>query len=243
MLLLVFVFFLGCAATHPDQPPQQEVLRFAYQAPAATEQSMVPEYQIGYNDVLEVKFFNHPEFNETVRVRPDGRITLQKVGDLFVVGKTPAQVQDTVLSVYRKILKNPEITVFVREFGGINFYVLGSVKVPGSHKYEKNMTVLQAIATAGGFDRGAHINNIFLIRKQKDGYFYVHRLNLAMKDMQKIMAENIYIEPYDLIYVPKTTFASTMDFLKQLWEGVLPPLDLYLRTIYLYRHGSYIPKL
>ncbi len=242
IFFLLFILMVGCAGNRPQPPVPQEVVRFSYPAAEQELSAPLPEYQIGYNDLLEVKFFNHPEFNETVRVRPDGRITLQKIGDLFVMGKTPEQLRDTVLQVYRKILKNPDITVFVREFGAISFYVLGSVKVPGSHKYEKNLTVLQAIAMAGGFDRGAHVNNIYLIRKGSGGDFFVYRLNLALNDVKQALAQNLIVQPYDLIYVPKTTFASTMDFLKQLWEGVLPPLDLYLRTIYLYRHGSYIPK-
>lgn len=236
-LFLLLLVVLGGCSHHPPVSVRAggDVLRFAYQANSAASAQQVPEYQIGYNDLLEVKFFNNNQFNETARVRPDGRISLQKVGDLFVVGKTPAQVRDTIRVVYSRILKNPEVTVIVREFGGVKFYVLGAVKNPGGYEYAKNMTLLQAIAAAGGTEQGARMNSVFLIRKQKDGYFYVHRLNLSLGDMKQAVQENIAVEPYDLIYVPKTSFRKSVEFLKQVWDGYLAPVDLYLRTIFFYK--------
>jgi len=231
VFLLFFLLFSGCSHAQftAKEGNMVQSLRFAYQANFSSDPEVVPEYEIGYNDLLEVKFFNNPQFNETVRVRPDGRITLQKVGELFVIGKTPTEVKKIIEKTYRKILKKPEITVFVREFGGMNFYVLGVVKNPGNYPYAKNMTLLQAIATAGGYAPGAKQSSVFLIRKQKDGYFYVSRFNLDMDNPLKTVSQNVFVEPFDIIYVPKTFYGKTTDFLRNLFEGYLPPLDLYLQ--------------
>jgi polysaccharide biosynthesis/export protein len=236
IFIVALVFWGGCAGNSPHTSPgnSTESMRFAYQPKSPANPENVPEYKIGYNDLLEIKFFNNPDFNETVRVRPDGRITLQRIGDIFVIGRTPAQLCSRVDSVYSRIIRSPENTVFLREFGGLNFYVLGAVSKPGSYLYEKNMNVLQAVAIAGGELQGAKLTSVFVLRKRVDGYIYVNKVNVKPGRIADILSQNIFIEPYDIIYVPKTFFGKTTDFMRRLFEGYLPPLDLYLRTVYFY---------
>jgi protein involved in polysaccharide export with SLBB domain len=95
----------GCGGSRPPLTSYASVLLKQWgQFPSEQE---LPEYRIGYGDLLEVKFFNNPEFNETVRVRPDGRITLQRVGEMFVVGKTPGEVTAEIVETYKQILVAP----------------------------------------------------------------------------------------------------------------------------------------
>ncbi|RMG65612.1 MAG: hypothetical protein D6715_08295 [Calditrichaeota bacterium] len=234
----VLVFFVlalllqGCGGSKPPLTSYASVeLKQWGQFPSEQE---LPEYRISYGDLLEVKFFNNPEFNETVRVRPDGRITLQRVGEMFVVGKTPSQVTREVVETYRQILVAPEVTVFVREFGALNVYVLGMVERPGGVLYNKNLDILQAIALAGGVKEGAKTKSIILLRRTDDGRLHAWSFDLSFGNLGRTIRHNVAIQPNDIIYVPKTAFASATDFMRRLFEGLLPPVDLYLRTIFFY---------
>ena len=92
----------------------------------------MPEYRLGFGDEIEVKFFNNAQFNEMITVRPDGRITLEKIGDIYVTGMTPSQLDSLITTTYADIIRDPEVTVFVRKFGSYQTYILGEVGDPGA---------------------------------------------------------------------------------------------------------------
>ena len=72
------------------------------------------DYQIQVGDQLDIKFFFNPELNETVLVRPDGRIALQLIGELPIVGNTVEQIRTILIKNYSGQLKNPEVAVLLR---------------------------------------------------------------------------------------------------------------------------------
>jgi polysaccharide biosynthesis/export protein len=192
----------------------------------------LPEYLLGYGDVLEIKFFNQPEYNEAVKVRPDGRITLQKVGDFYVVGKTPSELQRLVTSVYSEYLVNPDVTVFVRDFGGQECYVMGEVEKPGMVSITKGMTLLRAIAAAGGPKKNAKLNSIILMRAGENDKADVTRLNLSFSSVDDDGNVDKSVKAFDVIYVPRTFIADLDNFASQVWNIVLPPVDSWVRFRY-----------
>ncbi len=191
----------------------------------------LPEYRIGMLDQLEIRFTYHERFNETVTVRPDGRITLEGSGDIFVAGLTPMELDRVVTEAYSKILQTAEVTVFVRSFGGLAIYVLGEVDQPGAFDLKPNLTVLQALALAGGPIRGAKLNSVVLLRRNPEGRLNATRLNLARGAISEAAAEDAQVFPQDVIFVPKTFIANVNEFLTQIYSGILPPLDSYLRVL------------
>ena len=190
------------------------------------------EYRLGFGDVIEVKFFNNNQFNETLTVRPDGRISMQKVGDIQIAGMTPAKLSSRIAETYSKIIKNPEVTVIVRNFGGYQVYVLGEVKSPGSFPVQRNMTILQAMALAGGQKETAKMKSILLMRRNQDGTVEAKRIDLSGPSPDAIKTNDSFVEAYDIIYVPKTFIANVNTFLDQAFSGVIPPLDIYLRAVW-----------
>ena len=72
------------------------------------------DYKVQVSDQLDIKFFFNPELNETVLVRPDGRIALQLVGEILVIGHTVEQVRSVIMEKYAGQLKNPEVAVLLR---------------------------------------------------------------------------------------------------------------------------------
>jgi len=124
-LFVICLYVSGCSERSLSKSNYQK----SYSYPA--EKTEVPEYTLGFGDVLEIKFFNNNQFNEIVSVRPDGRITMEKIGDIFVDGMTPSQLDSLITKTYADIILNPDVTVFVRQFGGYKVFVLGEVNTPG----------------------------------------------------------------------------------------------------------------
>ncbi|HUP34492.1 MAG TPA: polysaccharide biosynthesis/export family protein [Candidatus Limnocylindria bacterium] len=89
------------------------------------------DYIIGAEDVLEIQVWGSNELNQTVFVRPDGRLSLPLVGEIAVAGKTVQQLQDHLLAVYEKTVKGAVVTVIVKEIKSRPVYFIGGFAKPG----------------------------------------------------------------------------------------------------------------
>lgn len=200
---------------------------------AATDEPVRPEaYRLGFGDVIEVKLSTHPEFNEQVLVRPDGRISLQEIGDILVLGMTPAALDSFLTRTYAKILHNPNVTVILRQFGGQQVYVLGEVDRPGVYPLERNMTILRALAAAGGPKTSGNLKSVMVIRQNRRNILSAVRVDLGLRSLPDDLHRDIFIQANDVIYLPRTFVANVNQFLAQVYDGILPPLDIYTRWRY-----------
>lgn len=229
--LLLFTFCFGLIVINCSIKPRTRLTSIP-ETPKADYLQTLPEYRLGFGDLLEVKFFNNSQFNETVVVRPDGRISMEKVGDIHVAGKTPKELSEAITIAYAEIIKNPEVTVIVRNFGGYQVYVLGEVNVPGAYPIQQNMTILQALAKAGGQKDTANLKSILLLRRQLDGGIAANRIDLSVPSLEEINKNDRSVEAFDIIYVPKSFIANVNTFLNQAFSGLIPPLDIYLRAVW-----------
>lgn len=231
-------------AVKTDDKPKQVIIEEPVKAQASQQAVQVSqqipagrpaEYRLGYGDVVEIKFFYTPEYNETVTIRPDGYISLQRIGDLFVAGKTAAELDRQITVTYSEILQNPDVTVLVRQFGGQQCYVMGEVEKPGTIEVAKGMTMMRAIAAAGGPKKGAKMSSVILIRSSDLKKAEASRIDLSFGTLSKRMESDLPITAYDVIYVPKTFVADVGAFLSQIYDIVLPPFDAWARYEYWYK--------
>jgi protein involved in polysaccharide export with SLBB domain len=204
----------------------------------------VPEYRLGCGDEIEVKFFNNEQFNELIAVRPDGRITLERIGDIYVNGMTPSQLDSLVTVTYADIIRQPDVTVFVRRFGSYQVYVLGEVKNPGAYPVERNMTIVQVLSVAGGVPFSGAMGSVMVLRQGRneeikavkiDVNYYLAGGRLRLTTLEReidISVNDFFIQPMDIVYVPRTPIASIVEFLEEIYRGVLPPIDTYLRAVW-----------
>jgi polysaccharide export outer membrane protein len=122
------------------------------------EVQKVQEYRLAKEDVVEVAVWKEPDLSRTVPVRPDGKITLPLLGDVVAEGLTPTQLEKTVQEKLAPLVRDPRVTVIVHDVNGSRVYVTGMVTRPGVFPLRSHMTVLQALAMAGGLaefaDRG-----------------------------------------------------------------------------------------
>jgi len=176
------------------------------------------DYQIQVGDALDIKFFYHPELNESVVVRPDGRISLQLVHEVQASGLTPETLRENLRGKYEPQISKPEIAVIVRSFTAQKVYVDGEVAKPGLVPLVGSMTVLQSIASAGGLKDTARINEIILIRRGPE-----NRPASMLVNMEKAIdgtdpSQDLALQPADIVYVPRSPIASV-----NLW------VDQYIR--------------
>jgi len=140
-------------------------------APADKLDSILPdqEYVIGPQDLLTIDVWHEPELSQSVPVRPDGKISLPLVGELKVSGLTPRLLQAQVAKELDAYVHKPQVTVIVREVNSRKFYIIGQVERTGPYPLSARMTVLDALATAGGFRDFAKVQQIYLLRLMPDG--------------------------------------------------------------------------
>ncbi len=147
--LALLALALGCA--HQGGPP-----------PAAAPEA---PYVIGQSDELEVQVWQEPDLSRTVTVRCDGRISLPLLDDVKAEGLTPRQLREQLSGLYARLVTDPVVSVLVVEPLSATFFITGKVARPGEYPLLKQTSVLQAIATAGGFTEWAKRGKITLIRQ------------------------------------------------------------------------------
>jgi protein involved in polysaccharide export with SLBB domain len=183
---------------------------------------LAEEYRIQAGDQLDIKFFYNKDLNELVTVRPDGRISLQLVKSIMAAELTPEQLTDHLTKAYSAHLKDPEIAVLVRSFSSQRVYVDGEVAKPGVIPLAGPTTVHQAIAQAGGFVYTGNANDVLVIRRGPDNQPLAMMVNMQKVQDGIDLAQDIYLKPYDIVYVPKTAIASVNLWIEQYLTRMVP---------------------
>ena len=188
------------------------------------------EYKINAGDRLSIKLFYNPELNQEVTVRPDGRITLQLVNEVNVVGLTPAKLSEMLTEGYAKYLAQaPEITVAVSSFAGNRIFMGGEVGGGGGALMELDgpTTVLQQIMRSGGFKDTADRNRVVLVRRDENNkpVYMCLDIEKAMKGIDP--NQDVYLQPYDMILVPRSDVANFDLWVQQYIGGAIGPFVGY----------------
>jgi protein involved in polysaccharide export with SLBB domain len=202
------IIFCSCASQQLAATPPQI-------APGDSPESAPAPYIIQPEDKLDIKFFFNSELNETVTVRPDGKISLQFVDEVQAAGLKPSELDDILTKKYASQFAKPDLTVIVRTFAGQRIYVGGEVNREGLQIFSGRLTPLQAVFNAGGFKETANAKNTLVIRKGPGNAPIPIRLNLAELMKGKISQESFLLQPDDIVYVPKTGIAKANQFVSQ----------------------------
>lgn len=188
------------------------------------------EYYIGYGDVLDVLFLYNSDYSrEGIKVRPDGRISFQYVGEVAVAGKTPAYVDSLLTSKFSEILRDPQITVIIRDFQEQMIYVLGEVGRPGGYRYERGLTLMQGLSLGNGLSRDARKNGVVVVRRIAPEHILGIEINVDDILKNNRFDLDIPLRPFDIIMVPRSRLATTEDFIRSITGIIMQPADLYLK--------------
>ncbi len=167
-----------------------------------------PRYVLRPGDIVEIDFPLAPAFNQVQSVQPDGYISLQNLGDLYVGGRTVPELTEALKEKYVKIMRDPVITVVLKDFEHPYFIASGEVAKPGKYELRGTTTVAQAIAIAGGFSDVAKSSHVLLFRRVSDDYVNIKELDLKKMLGHGQLNEDVELQPGDLLFVPKSITAS-----------------------------------
>jgi len=194
------------SAAYPNHLAAQST-KLATEEHAATAASVkvsstANNYIIGPGDMLAVNVWKEPEISRTLPVRPDGNISLPLAGDLVANGRTPVELQNDIRQQLLTYFSDPEVTVVVQEAKSHKFNIVGEIEKPGSYVMSNPMTVLDAIAVAGGLRDFAKATKIYVLRVNSDGSRSRLPFNYKQVIKGQALQDNVQLEPNDTIVVP-----------------------------------------
>jgi len=190
--------------------------------PAPSLASASTSYIIKPGDKLDVKFYYNNTLNESVTVLPDGRFSLQLIQDVQAASLTTRELTAVLKKKYAPYLVDPEISVIVRSFDPLKIFVDGEVGKPGMVNKGQYMTIMQAIASAGGLRDTAHGNDVLVIRRN-----YLNKPFIITVDLDSVrdgtdVGQDIALKPYDIVYVPKSAIANVNTWVDQYIRKNIP---------------------
>jgi len=203
-IIFTSVFIAGlssCAGTKPNLPPKSW---------ESVEPSiLVDSYKMAVGDQVQINVWKNPELSMSAPIRPDGKIAMPLIRDVFAVGRTPEELGVVIENKLASYVKSPNVTVILSSLQGQAFLsrirVTGSVAQNMSMPYLQGMTVLDAVLEAGSIDLYADANNTKLHRRTKSGSVaYDIRLKDILEDGK--MLTNVILKPGDVITVPESNF-------------------------------------
>jgi polysaccharide biosynthesis/export protein len=166
----------------------------------ASSPGVPADYVIGADDTLRISVWKEPDMSVTLPVRPDGKISIPLLDDVQAAGMTPMQLAGSIHDKLKKYIADPRVTVVVTAMNSQRIYVLGEVVHTGAMPLLPNMTVLQALSSAG-FTQFANLKAIYVLRvisgKQTKIPF-----NYKSAIKGRSVQENITLKPGDTIVVP-----------------------------------------
>jgi polysaccharide export outer membrane protein len=193
---LVLLTVNGCAG-----------LRGNGRAPEPAEASTtagLPASTLGPNDIFEVRVYQEPELSGLYQVGPQGDIMFPLCKQVAVSGLTANGTAEKLRAcLLQGYLRNPQVSVLVKEFNSRKVFVFGEVQKPGTFAFEDGMSVVQALTLAGGFTKQAAQNSTSVTRHVNGQEV---KLKVYVQDIALGKAANVKLEPGDIVYVPESMF-------------------------------------
>jgi len=160
-----------------------------------------PDYVIGPEDTLHISVWKEPDLSGGVPVRPDGKISLPLLNDVQAAGSTPMKLASTITKELQQYVTDPHVTVVVTNINSKRIFLVGEVGHVGSLNMLPNMTVLQALASAGGFTQFANLKKIYILRNENGKQIKIP-VNYKVIVNGQSPEQNILLKPGDTIVVP-----------------------------------------
>jgi len=227
-LVLIGLLVGGCGS---DSKPgiRTEYFPFSESDQALYDSAKNARYRFHAGDLFAVDFKYMNELDqEDVLVLPDGHCNMTGLDDIVAAGLTVSELDAVLTAHFAKDYRNAELTVIVQQLGLRQVYVFGKVMQPGVKDMETyRMTVPQAVAAAGGFDKGASLDEILVIRITDQGYTY-RICDLAhLEKSEPLSFAQLDIQANDVIYVPSSALGDLKYFGDTVLASVLKMSSLF----------------
>ena len=175
-----------------------------------------PEYVLYPGDEIEIATPTAPELTRTLRVGPDGRVSLPLIGQLMAADRTIAELETAASGAYASQLVRPVVEITLKTAGPLKVWVAGEVKTPGVYDMAGDIDAYQAVVQAGDFLATAKPQEVALIRRGPGG-----RRMMRVVDLRPRRGEVVALRRGDLIYVPRSNLGELANFFTQV-RNALP---------------------
>jgi polysaccharide export outer membrane protein len=195
LLVLAAVLHAACSHGRAGPPPD----------PGAAQADLEPVAStLGAGDVVEVRVFQEAELSGVYQVGTDGDIIFPLCKSVSVSGLTANAAAETIRScLAKKYMRDPQVSVLVKEYNSKKIFVFGEVQKPGTFPYQDGMSVVQAVTLAGGFTKTAAQNSTSVTRHVGGTET---KIKVSVQDIALGKASNFTLEPGDIVYVPESLF-------------------------------------
>ena len=200
-----------------------------------------PEYRLGPGDLIEVSVFGVDDFRHTIRVSASGAIKLPLLEAIKVSGLTPTELEERLTALLQEeVIKNPQVSVFVKEYRSQPVVVLGAVKNPGQYQITLQLKVVDALSLAGGLQPTAG-DEATIQRASAEGAEEVIRINLRQLLEKGDMALNVVVRGGDVIHI-RERVAETVYILGEVNRAgafpIPPQQDLRVSQVFAWAGGT-----
>jgi polysaccharide export outer membrane protein len=194
--ILIVAFLASALFCHAqNKAPADQLAAQATATPSITE-----SYIIGASDVIVVTVFKEPTLSNTLLVRSDGMISIPLLGDVKASGKTPLQLAAEIEAKLKRFVQDPNVTVILNQMNSKRVFLIGEVGKTGPIEMTPGMTLLEAIATAGGLSQYANAKKIYILRTEAGTQ---QKIRVQYKQALKgDLSLNLLLNPGDTIVVP-----------------------------------------
>lgn len=208
------VLFSACTTTVNNPVPLATVNQMSQKA-ATTD------YKITRGDELDLRFVYTPELNTSATVRPDGKISAPLIGDIMVAGQSTTQLSESLKRAYGEQVKRPDVAINVRNFAAQRVFIGGEVGLPGAQPIVGQMSVLQAVMMAQGM-RETAAEHAVIVRRGENNERLVFSVNLEDIIEGKDTTQDVLLEPFDVVVVPRSGVANVNLWVDQYIRNNLP---------------------
>jgi polysaccharide export outer membrane protein len=170
-------------------------------APSVSTAAAQTDYVLQAGDLVNVSVWREPDLDRTLLIRPDGGISFPLAGDITAAGKTVDQLTSDIVAKLTQYIPSPVVTVSLQENLGNRIYVAGRVARPGVYLVNQDVTVVQALAMAGGVTPFADLKDIKILRRE-GGLERAIPFNYKQVERGQRLEQNIVLKPGDTVLVP-----------------------------------------
>ncbi|HEU4538792.1 MAG TPA: polysaccharide biosynthesis/export family protein [Polyangiaceae bacterium] len=197
--LLLLVAFAAAAQLTACAPTPASAYNYAAEPDPRSQ-----EFIIGVSDSLAIRVWKNPELSTDTRVRPDGTITMPLLGDIQAVGLTPQQLKGVVAKRLAQFVRDEGavVTIAVTEINSYKVTVSGNVAQPGVFPSRAYLSVVEAIALAGGPNRFASPEKTVLMRRTNEGNIKRIPIDYESLSQGKKLEQNLYLRTGDTLFIP-----------------------------------------
>ena len=162
--------------------------------------------KVSPGDTIKIIVYNEKDFSGNFKVPVDGKISIPIIGRFQVSGKTTEKLEKELITVLSKnYLKEPQVVVYLEDSFSQQIFITGAVKEPGAIEYKPNMTLIQALSLVGGVTDRADPNLTTVTRDNQESLKDSQRI-VRVSDITYGEAQDVYLRPGDIIYVPLSVF-------------------------------------